>query len=307
VLFVPVLAIVGLLVAAPVTSADTAEPEAHSAYTSFKLVADRGLQVHVEGHDGEVRIEIRREGRRGGSSAFYEVKGESTEAGLKAQFGRLGLIDVAFRPTNTWHTVEPPKGCEGEPSTYREGIFSGTIHFVGEREYVRIDAARAEGKMNILRESEWRCSQYKGSRRLRRAARPSAVNPRKRSREKEAFLTVDSGLCSCALLVFAVRDRNGRGPTGFLGVQQEDQEEVKITRETYSEVGPSAFTFDYGTGTARVHPPRPFSGDATFKRRRNGHNLWRSTIRVSFLGAGPVSIGGRSYLALLHRHIPYDE
>jgi len=301
----PALAIAALLAAAPAAAADIAEPEAHSAYISFKLVANHGLQMHVEGHDGEVRIEVRREGRRGGSFVFYEVKGESTEAGLKAQFGQLGLIDVAFKPTRTWHTVEPPKGCEGEPSTHREGVFTGTIEFAGEREYVRVDTARAEGKMNILRESEWQCP--KGSRRLGPAAQPSAVSPRKQPREKEAFLTVGSGNCSCALLVSAVRDPNGRGPTGFLGIQQEDQEGMEITRGTYSEVGPSAFTFDYATGTARVHPPRPFSGDAIFKRRRHGHNLWRSTIRVSFLGAGPVVIGGPNSLALLHRHIPYDE
>jgi hypothetical protein len=303
-----VLAIAALLAAESGAAAETVEPvetEAHSAYTSFKLVTDRGLQVHVEGHGGEVRIEVRREGRSGGRFVFYEVAGESTEAGLKAQFGQLGLIDVAFKPTKTRHAVEPPKGCEGEPTTYREGIFTGTIHFAGEREYTRVDATRVEGKMNILRESEWQCPN--GSRRLKRAARPAATSPRKRSREKEAFLTVGSARCSCALLVSAVRDRDGRGPTGFLGVQQEDQEGMKVTRGTYSEAGPSAFTFDYATGAARVHPPRPFSGDATFKRRPHGHNLWRSTIQVPFLGVGSVSIGGRNSLAILHRHIPYDE
>jgi hypothetical protein len=221
-LLVPALAIVALLAAAPVAVAET---EAHSAYISFKLVADHGLQVHVEGHDGRARIEVRREGRRGGSFVFYEAEGGSIEAGLKAQFGQLGLIDVAFKPTKTRHTVEPPKGCEGEPSTYREGVFSGTIHFAGEREYMRVDATRVEGKMNILRESEWQCP--KGSRRLERAARPTATSPRKQSREKG----------------------------------------IEIARGTYSEVGPSAFAFNYATGTARVHPPRPFSGDATFKRR----------------------------------------
>lgn len=307
-LLVPVLAIVALLAAASGAAAETVEPvepEAHSAYTSFKLVTDRGLQVHVEGHDGRARIGVRREGRRGGSFVFYEVEGDSTEAGLKAQFGQFGLIDVAFMPTKTRHTVEPPKGCEGEPSTYREGVFSGTIHFAGEREYMRVDATRVEGKMNILRESEWQCPN--GSRRLKRAAGPTVSSPRKQSREKEAFLTVGSARCSCVLLVSAVRDRDGRGPTGFLAVQREDREGIEIARGTYTEVGPSAFAFDYATGIARVHPPRPFSGDATFKRRPQGPNLWRSTIRVPFLGVGSVSIGGRNSLAILHRHIPYDE
>jgi hypothetical protein len=45
------LVIVGLLTAAPVAAAETDAPEVHSAYTSFKLEATHGLQVHVYGQD----------------------------------------------------------------------------------------------------------------------------------------------------------------------------------------------------------------------------------------------------------------
>jgi hypothetical protein len=121
------------------------------------------------------------------------------------------------------------------------------------------------------------------------------------------MLIVASDRCNCALLVYAERDARGHGPTGFLGIQGEDREEMEITRGTYSEVGSSAFVYDHAAGTAVARPPRPFSGDGAFKRRRHGHNLWRSTIQIPFLGAGRPGIGGGHYQAVLRRHIPYDE
>lgn len=302
-----VLAIIVLLAATPAVGAETVEPEAHSAYTSFRLVAS-GLQIHVTGENGMVEIEVRREGRRGGSIVFYRTQGESTEAGMKAQFGPLGLIDVHFTSTRTLLSVPPPKGCKGEPTTYREGFFSGTIEFTGEREYVRFDKTRVDGKMNVNRESEWKCPRHKGSRRsLRSAPRTSAAASDRKRRERQAWLIVSSESCSCALLVYAERDAKRHGPTGFVGMQREELEGMEISRNTYTEAGSSAFFYNHAAGTATAHPPRPFSGDGTFKRRRNGHNLWRSTIKIPFLGMGRVSIDGDHYWAVLRRHIPYDE
>jgi len=105
---------------------------------------------------------------------------------MKAQFGQLGLIDVHFTPTKTLLTVPPPKGYKGEPTTYREGFFAGTIEFTGEREYVHFDKVRVDGKMNVNRQSEWRCPRHGGSRSLRSASRASATTmtraPRRRTR-----------------------------------------------------------------------------------------------------------------------------
>jgi|GEM_PF-1592067 len=308
-LILPLLAFfVGLLAPRSAVAAETVESENHSAYTSFGLAAANGLQVHVIGENGQVTIEVRREGRRGGSVVFYRTQGESTEEGMKAQFGQLGLIDVHFTPTKTLLTVPPPKGCKGEPTTFREGFFAGTIEFTGEREYVHFDKTRVDGKMNVNRKSEWRCSRHGGSRSLRSASRASAVaSGRKKRRERQAWLVVASDSCSCALLAYAERDAKRHGWTGFLGVQQEELDGVGISRSTYAEAGSSAFFYNHDAGTATAHPPRPFSGDGTFKRRRHGHNLWRSTIQIPFLGTGRASISSDHYQAVLRRHIPYDE
>ncbi len=312
----PVLPVLALAIAAlpavvPTEASPAAEPEAHSAYVSFRPVANHGLHAYVEGNNGRITLELRREGHL----ASYRVDGETTEAGLKAQFGQLGLIDVAFTPTKTLRTEEPPEECEGEPSTFREGIFTGTIEFTGERGYVRIDVGRVKGKTNVRRESEWECPGQNGSLRPRGAPRLSAGSSRKQSNpEREALLGVRSRRCRCGFLALAIRNRKGPGPTAFLGTKQEDREEMSIARTTLAETpisafvtGASAFVFDHAAGTATVHPPRPFSGHGTFKRRRDGRNLWRSTVRVPLLGSEPLSIRGRSFHAVLRRHIPYDE
>jgi hypothetical protein len=128
-----------LLVAAPVTASPAVNPEAHPASIEFALEANNGLLAQLEADSEGVDLKISRKGR----TVSYKVQGESTEAGLKARFGQLGSIDVAFKPTKT-QLERPPKGCKGSPSTDSEGVFVGTIEFNGEFEYVQIAATQAE-------------------------------------------------------------------------------------------------------------------------------------------------------------------
>lgn len=301
-LLVPAIAIAALLVAAPVAAA-AAGPTQQFVSVDFRLAPVNDLRAHVEARDDEVTLEI----AGGNSAAVYKVEGEITEAGLKAQFGKLGEIDVAFDPTKTLSKSNPPKGCEGEPWTEREGLFTGTIQFTGEREYARIEASRAKGEMSVA--SEWKCPRTKGPIRLDDSPRLSLRRPRERSEpkaEESATLFAHSRRCRCTFAAFAVRYPNGRGKTILYGARAENREGMKISRVTYARAGASAFIFDHGAGTAEVHPPQPFSGDATFKRRPHGRNLWRSTIRVPLLGADPVSLGGGSFRAGLRRDFPGD-
>ncbi len=301
-LLVPAFAIAALLVAAPVAASPTADPEPHSASVEFYLPANNGLHAHLGTFNDQVSLQIKRKGR----SVTYQVWGESTEAGLRAKFGKLGQVDVAFTPTKTLRTVKPPKGCEGEPSTFREGIFAGTIEFTGEREYVRIEATQAKGAMDVNRKGEWRCPRQKGPVRIHRASRPSTLSPRERSEAKResALLYASSNRCGCLFGALAVRDRRGRGPSTFFGEKWEEREGMNISRVTFANAGASAFVFDHAAGTARLHPPQPFSGNGAFKRRSQGRDLWRSTIRVPLLGADPFSFRGRSFRVELTREVP---
>ena len=299
---------VAAIAAPPLVGVATAMPplaggaagEPATAMIEFELQANHGLRAHVETFNGEVTLEISRPGR----AVSYEVQGQSTEAGLQAQFGTLGSIDVAFRPTKT-HKTRPPKGCQGAPETYAEGVFEGTIEFTGEREYVQIEASRARGTMEVIRELEWTCGAHHGVR--TGASRPRAgADRRARPARQPATLAAVDRHCRCYFAAYSIPDDSGQRPSLFVGAKVEEREGMKIARATYAEAGRSAFAFDFAAGSATARPPLPFTGSASFERRPHRRDLWRSTIRVPLLGADPLRLGGPRFHARLVPKLPGD-
>jgi hypothetical protein len=283
-MLVPALVIAALLTAAPAAPAATGS--AANIDVKLDLPANHGFDADIEIRDG-IMLEIERKGR----SVTYEVPGEVTDAGLKAQFGKLGLIDVAFTPIET-RTFKPPKGCKGEPSTFSEGLFIGTIRFRGERNYVRIEATQAEGTMEIPRGSEWRCS------RGDKPVRPPISQPE--AKREQGILIVRKRGCVCFFAAVTGTHLNGNEWVAFGGVKFEEREKMRITRGLSVMARPGRFVFDHDDGSARVDPPRPFTGTATYARRP-GRDRWRSTIRVPLLGAPPLQIRPNNSSARLVR------
>jgi hypothetical protein len=225
-----------------------------------------------------------------------------TEAGIKARFGKLGLIDVTFEPTET--REDSPRGCTGPPSTLSEGVFVGTIQFAGEGGYVQVEETRVKGTLDVWRESEWKCPHHKQP----QAPHVSALRTRKAPEgEKEpASLFAYRRGCGCFFGAYAERSRRGKGPTFFIGAEVEKREGMEITRVTYAKARPSRFVFDHAAGTATVRPPQPFSGHGTFRRRPHGRDLWRNTVRVPLLGAESLDLRGPGSHAHLTREFPGD-
>ncbi|MEZ5078178.1 MAG: hypothetical protein R2725_12140 [Solirubrobacterales bacterium] len=293
------LALAGLLAGGTASALAATEDEPHSAWVELDLPANHGLDAHLEALNGEVTLELEKRHRY----ASYTVDGESTEAGLKARFGELGSIDLTFTPTET-RKVKPPKGCVGEPSESHRGVFTGTVDFTGEREFVRIETTEVEGTMDVIRESEWRCPKRNGPKR----SRPPSRDPRTRAgtkREPATLWAVDRR-CGCYFGAVALRNRRGRGLTNLFGGTFEKREGMAIYRATGTRARAATFTFDHKAGTARVRPPSPFRGGGFFKRRPHKRDIWRGTIRVPVLGADPVVIGGRTVRARLVRALPSD-
>lgn len=296
----PALAISALLAAAPVTASETANSRDEAAiFIKFKPAANRGLHAEVRATRDRASLFITRKSRY----VSYEASAETTKTGLKARFGKLGLIDLAFMPTETVVTAEPPKGCEGEPSTTSEGTFTGTVEFSGERDYVRIEEERIKGKVWVYPESEWRCPRRERPIRdhLRRVSAASSRQEFK-AYEEPATLFATKRRCGCGFLAYAVRDS---GTSGFLGLKSENLEGMEISRVTFTRTGPSTFVYDHASGTAMANPPRPFIGHATFKRRLDRRATWRGTIRVPLLGAPTLSFPGGSRAGLL-REFPFS-
>lgn len=296
-LLVSATAVVLLLVTATAPAASTRTGTIVKA--ELELKANNGLRAQlVTSDDGTVTLQVGREGPGVSSSGVtYQVKGEVTEAGLKARFGRLGLIDVTFSPTGTLGFTEPSEGCAGAPRTVREGIFTGTIDFTGEREYVRIEGD-AEGRMSVI--PEWRCPEGKEPTTFAGASGPLAMSSRKpRKKRESATLYAGARHCSC-LFVGAVHRRYRGGRSLFYLVEEDRHEGMAIVRSTRAKGGPTAFDFDPPAGTASVHPPPPFSGHAFFRDRPHDRDLWRSTIRGPLLGVGSVSLFGPGFGAILY-------
>jgi hypothetical protein len=287
------------LVIVPAGTAPAASPETGTVVSvELEPRTNNGLRAQLEtSNDEMVTLVLGREGQ----TVSYEAQGEVTEAGLKVRFGRLGLIDVTFAPTKTLSATAPSEGCTGAPRTLREGVFTGTIEFTGEREYVRIEGPQAEGSMSVI--SQWECPEDVKLAPPASTSRLSARSPRKES--KSATLYAARRRCSC-LFVAGVHQGKKKGRSAFFGEKHESREGMEISRLTFASTGASAFIVDNAAGTATLRPPPPFSGHATFRRRSHAPDLWRSTIRVPVLGADPLKPGGPNSGAILYPEYQFD-
>jgi hypothetical protein len=290
-----VIATAVVLAAVP-GAALAASPETGTiANVKFGMQASNGLSAQLETSDkGMVTLELRREEEL----VSYEVQGAVTAAGLKVRFGRLGSIDVAFTPTATLSSTMPPDGCTGEPRTLREGTFTGTIEFSGERGYTRIAATQVTGSMSVI--SQWQCPEE---------PTPFALAARGRfdgqKGEKSASLHSADRQCKCVFYagVYYVK---GRGRSVFYGAKAERREGMEILRTTGARAAGSAFAFDHEAGTATLRPPPPFSGEASFSDRPGRRDLWQGTIRMRLLGTGPLSVRGPDVRAALYPEYHFD-
>ncbi len=298
-----IAALLTALAAGPALGAST--ESAPVVRVEFDLPASNGLRAHLEtSPDEDVTLAIGRERQGVFQEVRYEVPGEVSEAGLKVRFGRLGLIDVGFTPTATLDETAPSPGCMGAPRTLREGVFAGTIAFAGERDYVRIEAPQVEGSMSVI--APWQCPEEDGL----NPFEPVPGFPRSSARpvggEREtASLHAGNRRCLC-FFAAGVHHRHSGGRSIFVGARAERRERMAIIRLTAAPGPASAFDYDHKVGTASLRAPRPLRGRASFERRPQGRELWKSTIRVPLLGAAPLRTDGPGFRAGLYPEYHFD-
>jgi hypothetical protein len=294
-----------LLAIFPAGAAGAASESETVVRVELDLPASNGLRAHLEtSEDEDVTLLIERRKHGVAKGVVYEVPGQVDETGLRVRFGRLGLIDVDFTPTVTLDATEVSPGCTGAPRTLREGVFTGTIAFAGERGYVRIEAPQAEGSMSVF--PHWQCPEedelnpfelIPGVPQLRN--RPAGGE-----RESASLYALGRG-CSC-FFGAGVHHRHSGGRSVFYGARFEHRERMEIGRVT-TAVGPaSAFDYSHKAGSATLDPPPPLKGRATFRTRDSKRTVWRSTIRVPLLGAAPLRTGARGFGAALVPEYQFD-
>jgi hypothetical protein len=299
-----IAAVVVLLAAFPAASGAAADPKSETVVrVELDLPTTNGLHAHLETSEKEeVTLEIWRKREGMYQAVSYEVPGQVSEAGLKVRFGRLGLIDAAFTPTETLDETQVSPGCTGAPRTLRDGVFAGTISFAGERGYVRIEAPQVEGSMSVI--PAWKCPEEDGMSPFepipgfsRSSARPADGN-----RESASLAAFTRGFKS--FFGAGVHHRHSGGRSVFYGAKEERRERMEIYRVTSVRGPASAFDFDFEAGTATLNPPRPLKGHARFWGDRHD-GFWRSTIRVPLLGSAPLRTG-RGFGAALYPEYQFD-
>lgn len=263
--------------------------------TTFKvpLQANHGLSAVLEVDDDEIELKISKRGQ----FAVYFGRGEVTPERIDVDFGRLGEFVVDYTPFRTLSEREPGRRCEGEPWTTTEGYLRGTLRFRGERNYVRIEAARVKGTLEHHPE---RTCDFGG-----RTAAASQVRARA-ANEDEASLVVRSRDRSTWFSVFGSHEEGERPYAIFFVGSQEVREGIGVTRFTYAGTRSAGFEFDNRLGTASVDPPAPFAGSASY-RRRPGADRWSGTLTVPLLGLGRIRLAGPGFVARMAPRLPNFE
>lgn len=205
---------------------------------------------------------------------------------VKTKLPGLGSIAVSFHPRGRVRHPSPP-GCKGPPPTVQPGVVRGTIRFVGEREYTRVEAHRAEAELEEPR--GWRC-------------RPDAeleVEGIRRRAEWTGKLSVSAigayfiarkykpGVLEAGLTLFvaetgvAYRTASGRVP-------------LVVYRRAKVEAPAAAFQ-DARPEDIVVSPPPPFTGAGRFFRTPESVFAWRGDLAIQFPGVDPEPLTGPEF------------
>ena len=91
-------------------------------------------------------------------------------------------------------------------------------------------------------------------------------------------------------------------PVRFGASIRERRGDLKIDRSV-GHGCPRTFDFDVPSGKARVRPPRPFAGTATYRRPPGGRPRWRGDLSVDFPGRSDIRLTGPGTRASLIRAV----
>ncbi len=276
------------LAASPAASA----AEGWTGLVKFNLRAG-GFRVSAQSEVDHEKAKLLLSLYRHGEVAIYEAPAEIDGEHVKARFGSLGELDYTFVPS----------GHPGPCVESFKGTYQGTFHFTGENDFVSFEAGQAPG---TYRGPPKDCAGA-GPRRSSAAPRPAVAEDEGPDAD-EATLTATSGHKLPADVLLAVRyeDESGR-PRVFCSAYHEEREEgMLIARGAQVAAAPRSFTYDLDTGTARVAPPAPFTGSATFKRLSGKRTAWRGSLRMPVLGEQPRRLTGSAFTARLSEGSPFD-
>jgi hypothetical protein len=279
-------------------------PPHHGFESRFDLEAKHGYKVAVVGEGNIVAVEVTKplpHGREdllekliGSKQAVtaYVARGTVTEHRIAASFGRLGKIDVRFRPSGRLVKSRPGRRCRGtDRFTSRLGVFVGGIRFSGEKHYVAIQSHRAKGRVRTP--LHLHCASIPRGVRSDRRARPvphhTAFNP--------TFFaaTRRHGVSSVELLTLGI----GR-TTLFAAITEEGLGSMARIRFALTTAhSKKAVVLNDPLTKATITPPAPFRGKGTYRAAPDGTTTWSGPLSISFPGAPRLPLTGEDFEATL--------
>lgn len=269
---------------------------------SLRLEARDGFEVVVFGVGNVVAIEVaRRKSHPNPLERFlgvdraataYVTRGVVTRHRIEASFGRLGKVDVRFRPSGRVVTSDPRRHCSGpDRFTSRLGVFAGIVRFHGEKHYVTADARRAKGRVRTpLRLA---CSQpFFALDAPAARARPVRQHP---SFEATA-LSAGHREAVAGTEVFAFRVRK---LTLFFAISEENTGRMAEIRYGFATAPSKLFSANDALTRVRVRPPAPFHGTGVYAAAPDGTTTWEGNLSVSLPGAPRLPLTGDRFTAKL--------
>lgn len=256
-----------------------------SRSAEFRVKGSGGYSIAVLGDHGRVYLAV----RRGNLSATYSAHGTTSLEQIKARFGSLGRVSVRFHPDGPARLVPLPKGrCQGRGELIQRGTFVGVIQFEGEQAYTDVDVTRAKGKVtNAFKQI---CSRGAGEGGGQPPFQLTELIARSESANAivAAFKAVSKTIPRLDSATFiASLSESLPGP-------------LFIVRSITASTDISAFTSSESGGrvtSATISPPAPFSGTATFERKKGNRGTWTGSLSGEFLGRGAVSLVDPDFIA----------
>lgn len=279
-------------------------PPRYGFESRFDLEARHGYKVTVVGEGSIVAVEVTKPLPHGKENVLekflgpkqavtaYVARGTVTQHRIAASFGRLGKIDVRFRPSGRVVESRPGRHCRGtDHFTSQLGVFVGGVRFSGEKHYVAVRSHRVKGRVRAP--LHLHCASLPRGVRSNRRARPvphhTAFNP--------TFLaaTRRHGVSSVELLTLGI----GR-TTLFAAITEEGLGSMARIRFALATVrSKKAVVLNDPLTKATITPPPPFRGKGTYRAAPDGTTTWSGPLSISFPGAPRLPLTGEDFEATL--------
>ncbi|HKZ15296.1 MAG TPA: hypothetical protein VJL81_15775 [Solirubrobacterales bacterium] len=231
--------------------------------------------------------------------------------GIQASVGRFGRIDLRFVPETKVERPAAPLGCKGDKETIQVGWFVGLVAFRGERGYTRVRSKKAFGTMTNAPSPNKNCAKETGRKPQERSppqrTRAALITMARRAAKPGAHLLALGATATAgnrtvgfgAVRLSASRKGKEFAIDTFLGTARRDRGRIQEQGTAFALLvrGPYFRVPDLTrmTSEAALAPPKPFRGDATYRRESADQVSWAGDLRVDLPGFGVVPLAGPTF------------